>query len=140
MSRTYIPVGLRQHVYDRAQGCCEYCLIPELAVLFAHQVDHVIAEKHGGLTDTSNLALACALCNKYKGSDIASVDSECNDIVRLFNPRYDKWIEHFSLADAEIKPLTAIGRVTANLLQLNRAERVAERDILIRAGVYLTCH
>lgn len=76
MSYSYISAALRQQVYDRANGCCEYCLIPELAVLFTHQVDHVIAEKHGGLTEAFNLALACVLCNKFKGSDIASIDVE----------------------------------------------------------------
>jgi hypothetical protein len=136
MSRSYIPAELRQHVYERAQASCEYCLIPELAVLFVHQVDHIIAEKHGGLTSEANLALACAICNKYKGSDIASIDTKLDDIVRLFHPRRDNWAAHFILADAQIRPLTAIGRVTANLLQFNRTERIAERDLLIKAGVY----
>jgi 5-methylcytosine-specific restriction endonuclease McrA len=53
MSKTYIPVALRRLVYDRANGACEYCWIPESATLMAHEVDHVIAEKHGGKTDES---------------------------------------------------------------------------------------
>lgn len=137
MSRSYVPAELRQQVAKQARNCCEYCLIPEIAVLFAHHVDHIIAEKHGGLTIPENLALACAICNKYKGSDIASIDIETNDVVRLFNPRRDVWNEHFSLLNAKVIPLTAIGRVTVNLLQFNRTERVAERELLIKAGVYL---
>ncbi len=31
MSTTYIPAALRRQIYDRANGCCEYCLIPEVA-------------------------------------------------------------------------------------------------------------
>jgi len=65
---TYIPSALRQEVYDRAGGCCEYCLIPETAVLVPHEVDHIIAQKHGGLTESGNLALSCTVCNKYKGA------------------------------------------------------------------------
>ena len=136
MSRSYISVELRKRVAERAHGCCEYCLIPEIAVLFAHQVDHIIAEKHGGLTEAANLALACAICNKYKGSDIASLD--VNEVVRLFHPRRDSWNAHFALSNAEITPLTAVGRVTVSLLQLNRTERIAERDLLIKAGVLNT--
>jgi hypothetical protein len=136
MSRSYIPVELRQQVYDRAQGCCEYYLISEKVVFFVHQVDHVIAEKHGGLTDTTNLALACIICNKYKGSDIASIDVESDDVVRLYHPRRDNWYAHFSLSAAKIIPLTAIGRVTVNLLQFNRVERIAERELLIKAGLF----
>ena len=140
MSRSYIPVELRQQVYDRAQDCCEYCLISEKVVFFVHQVDHVIAEKHGGLTDTTNLALACIICNKYKGSDIASIDVESDDVVRLYHPRRDNWYAHFSLSAAKIIPLTAIGRVTVNLLQFNRVERITERELLIKSGLFKMAH
>jgi 5-methylcytosine-specific restriction endonuclease McrA len=71
MSFTRVPAGLRKQVYVRANGRCEYCLIPEMAGLASHEMDHIIAEKHGGSTEFNNLALSCVLCNKYKGSDIA---------------------------------------------------------------------
>lgn len=48
MSVTYIPTALRNEVYERAEGCCEYCLISESVSFAKHQIDHVIAEKHGG--------------------------------------------------------------------------------------------
>ncbi len=136
MSRSYISVDLRQQVYDLAQGYCEYCLISEKVVFFVHQVDHIIAEKHGGLTDITNLALACIICNKYKGSDIASIDVESDDVVRLYHPRRDNWHEHFLLSAAKIMPLTAMGRVTVNLWQFNRVERIAERELLIKARLF----
>jgi 5-methylcytosine-specific restriction endonuclease McrA len=60
MSRTYIPVSLRRLVVDRAQNRCEYCLIPQELSLAKHQIDHVIAEKHGGETGSENLALSCS--------------------------------------------------------------------------------
>lgn len=90
MSKTYIPADLRRLVRDRAKDTCEYCLIPEQVTLVPHQVDHVIAEKHGGQTNEANLALACALCNKYKGSDLASVDTVTGEIIRLYQPRCDR--------------------------------------------------
>lgn len=137
MSRSYISIGLRQLVEQRAKNCCEYCLIPETATLFSHQVDHIIAEKHGGLTDAENLALACIICNKYKGSDIASIDIETNNnVVRLYHPRTDIWHEHFVILEAKIEPISAVGRVTSNLLQFNRLERITERSLLIRAGFF----
>lgn len=95
MSRAYISMALRQLVDERAQNCCEYCLMPEMVVLFVHQVDHIIAEKHGGATDADNLALACVICNKYKGSDIASIAVETNEVVRLYHPCRDVWRETF---------------------------------------------
>ncbi len=68
MSQTYVPAALRRLVRMRAGERCEYCLIPENASFAPHQVDHVIAEKHGGLTDANNLALSCVLCNMCKGA------------------------------------------------------------------------
>jgi HNH endonuclease len=65
-------------------------------------VDHVIADKHGGQTVLDNLALSCTLCNRRKGSDIGSLDSETGSLVPLFNPRTQKWADHFILEGAYI--------------------------------------
>jgi HNH endonuclease len=131
-----VPASLRRLVFDRAQACCEYCLLPEALTISAHQVDHVIAEKHGGATEEANLALSCSICNYAKGSDIASLDPETGEVIRLYNPRQDVWSDHFQVASDSgmIQPLTAVGRVTVRLLQFNRVERVAERKLWIRAG------
>lgn len=135
MSRTHIPAELRRSVRLRARECCEYCLIPESMTLATHEIDHVIAEKHGGPTDAGNLALACALCNGFKGSDLASIDAESGAIVPLFNPRRDRWTEHFRLEAGRIEPLTASGRATVRLLQLNHPDRIEERLLLVAAGM-----
>jgi hypothetical protein len=97
-------------------------------------VDHIIALKHSGLTSESNLALSCARCNKYKGSDVTSIDPATGSTERLFHPRNDHWNEHFQLG-AEIIGRTPIGRVTVKLLPMNRPERVSERELLIEAGL-----
>ncbi len=136
MSKSYISPKLRKAVYERARGCCEYCLIPEIATFAPHQIDHIIAEKHGGLTKLNNLALACSLCNKYKGSDLTSIDPNTGEIVPLFNPRQDLWLEHFQLKDAVIIAKTAKGRVTERLLQFNISDRLEERKLLINADIY----
>ncbi|MEO6860785.1 MAG: HNH endonuclease signature motif containing protein [Microcoleus sp.] len=132
MSKTYVSASLRRMVCDRAKGCCEYCLIPETLALSSHQVDHIIAEKHRGETVESNLALSCSLCNKNKGSDIASIDPETGEVVRLYNPRKDRWEDNFQLQteSGAIEPLTAIGRVTVRLLQVNGAECLTQRKLL----------
>ena len=132
MSKTYISANLRRLVGDRAQECCEYCLMPEKLSLASHQVDHIIAEKHGGQTLAENLALSCSLCNQAKGSDIASIDPDTSDTVRLYNPRQDQWREHFYLESESgiIHPKTAIGRVTVKLLRINRLESLPIRQIL----------
>jgi len=135
MSRTYIPAEVRRLVRERARERCEYCLIPESAVFAPHEVDHIVAEKHGGETETDNLAFSCVLCNKHKGSDLASIDPSTGDIIPLFHPRRNRWAEHFGVVDARIEPLTATGRVTARLLQLNHPDRIEERELLLAAGL-----
>ena len=129
MSVTYIPTALRNLAYERADGCCEYCLISEAVSFAKHQIDHVIAEKHGGLTVEENLALSCAICNKYKGSDIASIDDETEAIVPLFNPRKDVWSEHFKIESGVFTGLTPNARATIRLLQINNSARIEERKI-----------
>jgi 5-methylcytosine-specific restriction endonuclease McrA len=124
-----VEPALRVLVRTRAGGFCEYCRISERFSLAEHEIDHVIAMKHGGGSDADNLALCCTICNRYKGSDIASVDPETGCLTPLFHPRAHNWQNHFRIREGEIIPLTAIGRVTVRLLRLNRAERVKERKL-----------
>jgi len=133
---TSISAVLRQRVFERAHGRCEYCLIPESVTLAPHQVDHIVALKHSGLTELENLALSCTLCNKHKGSDLASLDPETGAVVPLFNPRRDQWPDHFRVEDGLIVPLTPIGRVTVKLLQFNTQQRVEERKLLFLTGSF----
>jgi 5-methylcytosine-specific restriction endonuclease McrA len=121
--------ALRQLVRLRAAGLCEYCLISETFTLAEHEVDHIIAIKHGGETVSQNLALCCTLCNRHKGSDISSIDPESGRLTPLFNPRLDRWNDHYQLQSGEILPLTAVGRVTLRLLRLNRPQRIRERRL-----------
>ena len=128
----YVPAALRRLVVERANRLCEYCLIHEDDAYFDLQVEHVIAEKHGGLTVAENLAYACVYCNRYKGSDIASVSPTSGQLCRLVDPRTDRWAEHFALHPdgVTIRPLTAVGEVTARLLAFNNADRLGERRVL----------
>jgi hypothetical protein len=129
-----ISTELRAAVVQRAQGRCEYCGIPEKARLVRHEVDHIIAGQHRGETTLENLALACFYCNRYKGPNLASIDPPSGDIVRLFNPREDSWAEHFKYSGPEIVPLTAIGRATVALLNLNSSRSLQARMLSMSVG------
>lgn len=133
---SYVSVALRQLVIQRAQAKCEYCLFPQHATLFTFEMEHIVAEKHGGLTEAENLALACPYCNRAKGSDLGSLDPETRQLTPFFNPRIQTWTTHFRLDGAIITPLTPEGRVTVTILQFNYPERVQERERLIAVGQY----
>ena len=79
-----IEPALRELVRSRAAGFCEYCRISERFTLAEHEIDHVIALKHGGQTVAGNLALCCVVCNRFKGSDIASIDPEGGELRVCF--------------------------------------------------------
>ena len=127
---------LRQEVAARAAYQCEYCRMPERCASLPLQVDHVIAEKHGGETSLDNLAYACVHCNAFKGPNIAGRDPVTKSIERLFNPRQDDWEEHFRWDGATLETRTAIGRVTLAVLRIDLPYRVAVRASLIEEGLF----
>ena len=77
---------LELEVRRRAAGRCEYCLFPESASELHFHIDHIIAEKHGGQSESENLALACFSCNLRKGPNIAGLDPDTRELTPLFNP------------------------------------------------------
>jgi hypothetical protein len=127
---------LRELAQMRAHRRCEYCLLHEEDARLPHEPDHIIARKHRGLAISDNLAWACFVCNRFKGSDIASIDVETGRLVRLLDPRQNVWSEHFRLEGARIIPLTAEGHVTEHVLQLNLGKRIRIRRALLVAGRY----
>ena len=133
----HIPTAIRRLVRERANGCCEYCLLHEDDALLPHEADHIIATKHRGATEESNLAWTCFVYNRAKGSDLSSIDIETGQLVGLFNPRTDRWGDHFELDDnGKIVPLTDVGRVTEYLLRLNRSDHLDHRKTLVRVKRY----
>lgn len=126
---------LINRVRQRAEERCEYCHFPAEAAWLPFQLDHIIAEKHGGPTNMSNLALACYYCNSFKGSNIAGVDphGQPDVAVQLFHPRKDEWTEHFRWNGPLLVGMTSTGRVTVAVLRINDAEAVEVRRLLFDA-------
>lgn len=121
MAKTDLPIGLRDLVRARAQNCCEYCLTAEMLSGARGEIDHVTPRARQGQSRAENLALACPACNGHKHACTHAVDSASGKRVPLFNPRQQKWSDHFAwnLDRTEIIGLTAIGRATVAALQMN---------------------
>lgn len=133
---SYVGIELRRFVESRASYFCEYCLIHSQDTYLGCQVDHIIAEKHGGATEADNLALACTFCNRSKGTDVGSVAASTGEFIRFFNPRIDRWGDHFLLQGALIVARTSVGDVTTRILSFNESERVIERESMQMIGRY----
>jgi len=83
---SYVSTHLRQFAVERANYCCEYCLLPQSVSLHKHEPDHIVPSQHGGITKADNLALACMRCNRYKGPNVGSFDPLTGKLVPFFNP------------------------------------------------------
>ena len=129
-------VALERLVWQRANSCCEYCQLPQAFSPLPHAVDHIISQQQHGPTLAENLALACFFCNSYKGPNIAAINPETGRIVRLFNPRRDRWKRHFRWDGPYLVGRTHTGRATIDLLQINRDEAVEFREYLIHEGSF----
>ena len=95
MPREYIPVELDRRIRAAAGNRCGYCLSPERLVMARLEIEHIIPLALGGTDEESNLWLSCPLCNRAKACRIAVPDPESQIVVPLFNPRTQRWSEHF---------------------------------------------
>lgn len=130
----HIPAATRRFVFQRAFFLCEYCLLHESDSYLPHQIEHIISQKHEGSHAFENLASACFFCNRLKGTDLSTVLLPDLEVVRLFRPITDRWLDHFEISGSLILPKTKIGEATVKVLRFNDAERIEEREILIEKG------
>jgi hypothetical protein len=128
--------ALADLVRERANQCCEYCQLPQIFSSAGFQLDHIIAEQHGGKTVASNLALACLADNNHKGPNLGGIDTRTGKRVWLFNPRCQKWSRHFRWQGPVLIGRTPVGRATVAVLAMNLPHRVAQRVALIAEGVF----
>ena len=127
---------IRQTIRERAKNRCEYCQMPDEVSMHGFQIDHVLPKKHDGDDSLDNLAWSCAPCNRHKGAQIAGYDPETGHLTELFNPRSQAWNEQFQIEEARIIGLTAVGRVTAKILEMNQPNMIASRRILIEFDLF----
>ena len=122
-------------VYQRAGNCCEYCYTCQRVTGQPMHVDHIVP---GAGDHPDNLALACASCNLTKGDTTEALDPLTNQRVPLFNPRSQRWSEHFIWVDrgCRIEGLTPTGRATIERFAMNQDRMVFARSLWIRAQVH----
>jgi hypothetical protein len=55
MSSSYIPAALKQLVFDRARGLCEYCRSQSRYAVDPFVMDHIQPVSRGGVSQAENL-------------------------------------------------------------------------------------
>jgi HNH endonuclease len=129
---------VRARVREHAQYQCGYCRVEEQYIYAPIEVDHIYPQSEGESDDEENLWLACPRCNGFKGAQIYGVDPATRQRIQLFNPRKQKWSDHFRWGEdhAEIIGITDCGRATVEALQLNFAPNLELRRLFVKAGWY----
>ena len=136
MSAGRIPAAVRRRVAEAGRHRCGYCQTSRQVVGPLLEIDHIVPEARGGTSDESNLWLACPLCNGAKADRVEATDPETGGVVALFNPRIDRWSEHFSWSGdgAFVEGRTSIGRATVAALRMNDPDMLAARQLWVAAG------
>ena len=137
MPRDYIPVELDRRIRAAAENRCGYCLSPQRLVMARLEIEHINPVVLGGTDEESNLWLSCPLCNRAKARRIAAVAPESQIVVPLFNPRTQRWSEHFcwSVDGLRIVGRTPTGRATVAALHLDDdPDAIEVRSYWIAAG------
>jgi hypothetical protein len=118
----------------RARDACEYCLLPTTGQF---QIDHIIppalwddylagrlqplrpAPGRRGPDHLGNFAWCCPFCNTAKGQQVTQRVGRRG--FRLFDPRRDRWPEHFVFVHHYlfIVGLPGIGQATERALGFN---------------------
>lgn len=114
-------------VHRLAAGRCEYCGMHEALQGATFHVEHVLPRARGGTSTLGNLAWACPGCNLRKADRVEVAQGAAGVLVRLFHPRNDRWSDHFRWEGYVVVPLTEVGRVTVEALDLNHPRRLRIR-------------
>ena len=136
MSRGHDAADMHARLLALANYRCGYCRSSQRIMGVRLILDHLTPRAHGGTDDEENLWPACQPCNGFKQARTQANDPVSGELVPLFNPRRQRWGEHFAWEDGgrQIVGRTPIGRATAAALQLNRDELVEARTLWIEAG------
>ena len=112
----YISQNLRSQIESIDRKRCCYCLTTETNSGMPMTIDHIQPTSKGGLNTIENLCLACRTCNEYKSDTTEAIDPLTNQLISLFNPRQQKWQDHFQWSNdaSHIEGLTAISDRTSN--------------------------
>jgi hypothetical protein len=136
VSQAQVPQQVRDRVRAEAGDRCGYCLCPQRYVMGILEIEHIVPAGRGGSDEEDNLWLACSLCNGFKGVQTEARDPESRKVVRLFNPRRQRWSDHFAWSKdrTRIVGKTPCGRATVIALQLNNVIAVTVREAWVSVG------
>lgn len=134
VERQSILKVLYEQLFKVADSRCDYCRTPQPYAL------ELIPSEMTPPTDETvtfeKVHLLCFYCNKFIQNHAKAFDPVTLTQVALFNPRKDKWYEHFTWSTdyQQIVGLTPVGRATSLLLRLHDPYHMQLRQIGLKEG------
>jgi hypothetical protein len=125
-----------RQVEARAEGRCEYCKMHQALQGATFHIEHIIPSSRGGASTPENLAWCCPGCNLRKSDRVEVVDPETGSRVAVFNPRFDRWADHFEFHGNAVVGRTPLGRAMVVTLELDHPRRLMIRQAEAQFGLF----
>jgi 5-methylcytosine-specific restriction endonuclease McrA len=113
---TLFGYELRQYILEKWDRTCSYCGVTNVPL----QVEHIQAKANGGTDRISNLCLACAACNKAKGTQ---------DIRVFLAEKPDRLVRILAQAKTPLKDAA-----TVNITRWVLYERLKQEGLPLECG------
>jgi uncharacterized protein (TIGR02646 family) len=120
--------AFRQALIDEFDNRCAYCE-SKLGLTSPPEIDQFYPKSlyPDKAFQLDNLLLCCSVCNRNKGNSFP-LDEE--GLPLLLNPRFDNFGEHLTIEkDGTASSISARGKTTIKLLDLNRPALIEERKL-----------
>jgi len=129
---------LADKIRQQAKNRCGYCLLPQNLNPTLLEIEHIQPTAKNGTDEEENLWLACRECNSHKSVKTHGFDEKTRRRVKLFNPRKQKWRNHFEFSEAatEIIGKTVCGRATVEALKINNEILFSVRKLWVEFDLF----
>ncbi|HTK76728.1 MAG TPA: hypothetical protein VL371_15780 [Gemmataceae bacterium] len=71
---------------------------------------------------------------RAQGTNATGYDPATDELVALFNPRADRWADHFAWDGPLFIGKTTTARATIDMLRINQVDRVDHRRVSLATG------
>jgi len=132
----YISASVKEQVRQADRDRCCYCQTQEANSGIPLSFDHILPQSKGGDATFKNICLACRACNEFKSDATEGIDLLTGERIALFNPRTQKWAEHFRWSEdgSRVEGVTAVGIATVVTLRMNHTAIVIARRRWVFSG------
>lgn len=125
VANRYNKLSIKKALLKETFGKCAYCESKLQHISFG-DIEHILPKKQGARPELyvvwSNLTIACEQCNRTGKHDYYDPTNP------LVNPYIDDPNDHMMDIDSLILPNDSKGRITIEILDLNRLALVEKRD------------